>query len=171
VTPLVAETLTIDGQEIRCASEQIEISGGVTREISVITFAADRRPAILRRKSTLSDATGSKVMQEVTSEVKAIDMAHRVLDALNPKAAYLVRVDQKNDRGTTVTWSWHVPEVPGEIVDQCSKKLDTMGRLVRRTTLEVVAYGVGEPADVEQFETRDAPRRESNPRRARRRAK
>jgi hypothetical protein len=170
--PLEAETLTIDGQEIRCASEQIEIAGGVTREINVITFAADRRPAILRRKSTLSDATGSKVMQEVTSEVKAIDMAHRVLDAREPKDAYLVRVDQKNDRGTTITWSWHVPEVPGEIVDQCSKKLDAMGRLVRRTTLEVVAYGVGEPADIEQVETRDglppSPRR---PRRQQRRAK
>ncbi len=168
VKPLEAEILTIDGQEIPCSSEQIEIVGGVTREVSDITFAADRHPAILRRKSILSDATGDKMMQEVTSEVKALDMAHRVLDAREPKSAYLVRSDQKNDRGTTITWSWHVPDVPGEIVDQCSKKLDTMGRLVRRTTLEIVAYGLGDSADVEQVETRDAPLREAIPRRPRR---
>ncbi len=168
VKPLDGETITIDGQEIRCEAEQIEIAGGVTQEISTIAFARDRYPAILRRKSTLSDAAGSKVMQEVTSEVKTLDMAHRILDEREPTTAYLVRLDQKNDRGTTVTWSWHVPDVPGEVVDQCSKKLDTMGRLVRRTTLELVDYGIVETDEVEQVETRDATRREAGSRRTRR---
>lgn len=159
------ETLSIDGREIRCENQQIEIAGGVTREVNLITFAPDHRPAILRRKSSLSDAAGNKLMQEVTSEVKALDMSRRVLDEGTPKAAYLVRLEQKNDRGTTITWSWHVPEVPGEIVDQCSQKADAAGHLVRRTMLELVGYGT---ADVEQVETQDGLPPESSPRRSRR---
>jgi hypothetical protein len=152
--PLDPETLTIDGRAIRCENQQIEIAGGVTREVNLITFAPQHHPAILRRKSTLSDATGNKLMQEVTSEVKALNMSRRVLDEAAPKAAHLVRLEQKNDRGTTITWSWHVPEIPGEVVDQCSQKSDSAGHLVRRTMLELVGYGT---ADVEEVETQDVP--------------
>ncbi len=154
------ETITIDGQEIRCETQQLEVTGGVTREVSMITFALDHQPAVLRRKSTMSDAAGTKTMQEVTSEVKSLDMARRVLGEREPRTAYLVRLEQKNDRGTTVTWSWHVPEVPGEVVDQCSKKIDEMGRLVRRTTLELVGYGRSQVDEVEtQADVREPNRR------------
>lgn len=142
VKPLAPETITIDGQQVRCETEQIEIQGGVTREVSLISYAPQHFPAILKRKSTMRDAADTKTMHEATSEVKAVDMARRVLDERVPKDAYLVRQEQRNDRGVTTTWSWHVPEVPGEIVDQCSKKLDALGRLVRRTTLELVGYEI-----------------------------
>jgi hypothetical protein len=165
IKSLDPETLTIDGRAIRCENQQVEIAGGVTREVNLITFAPEHRPAILRRKSTLSDATGNKLMQEVTSEVKALDMSRRILDESEPKAAHLVRLEQKNDRGTTVTWSWHVPEVPGEVVDECSQKTDAAGHLVRRTMLELIGYGT---VDVEQVETQDGPPAEPSPRRSRR---
>jgi hypothetical protein len=94
----------------------------------------------------MSDAAGTKTMQEAISEVKAVHMPRRILNERHPREAYLVKLEQKNERGVTNTWSWHVPDVPGEIVDQCSKKLDTEGRLVRRTTLELVGYGGEEVA-------------------------
>ena len=159
------QTLTIDGREIRCENQQFEIVGGVTREVNLITFAPGFQPAILRRKSSLSDATGNKLLQEVTSEVRTFDMSRLVLDKLHPLPAYLVRLEQKNDRGTTTTWSWHVPEVPGEVVDQCSHKTDTEGRVVRRSTLELVGYGLSE---VEEVETQDVPGASTTPRRTRR---
>lgn len=142
VKSLEGETVSIDGMDVRCEKEQIEILGGVTREVSLISFADKHIPAILKRKSTMSDAAGTKTVQEATSEVKAIDMPRRLLNELEPKSAYLVRQEQRNEHGITTTWSWHVPEVPGEIVDQCSKKVDNQGRLVRRTTLELVGYNV-----------------------------
>jgi hypothetical protein len=145
------ETVTIDGEEVRCETRQIEILGGVTREVNLISYAPDHVPAILRRRSTMSDAAGTKTMQESTSEVKAVNMARRILGERDPKPAYLVKVEQHNDRGTTTTWSWHVPDVPGEIVDQSSKKLDNEGRLVRRTTLELVGYGGGEVSEHDFF--------------------
>ncbi len=142
VKSLEPETVTIDGQQVRCQTQQVEILGGVTREVSLLSFAPGHFPAILKRKSTMRDAAGTKTMQESTTEVKAVGMSRRVLNERVPREAYLVRQEQRNDRGVTTTWSWHVPDVPGEIVDQCSKKVDIQGRLVRRTTLELVGYGI-----------------------------
>lgn len=162
VKSLEGETVSIDGEQIECETEQIEILGGVTREVSLISYAPEHVPAILKRKSTMSDAAGTKTMQEATSEVKAAGLARRVLDERELKPAYLVRQVQRNDRGVTTTWSWHVPEVPGEIVDQCSKKVDTQGRLVRQTTLELVDYGVvgSDSDDAGGRRTRRARRRQ-----------
>jgi hypothetical protein len=162
VKTLSPETVTIDGEKVHCETQQIEIVGGVTRELSLISFAEDRFPAILRRKSTMRDAAGTKTVQEATSEVKAVHMARRILGERQAREAYLVKVEQKNERGVTTTWSWHVPDVPGEIVDQSSKKLDNQGRLVRRTTLELVGYGTGEVSGHDSLP-------DSGPRRTRRR--
>jgi hypothetical protein len=139
---LEPETLSIDGQQVRCETQQVEILGGVTREVSLISFAPGHFPAILKRKSTMRDAAGTKTMQEATTEVKAVGMSRRVLNERLPREAYLVRQEQRSEHGVITTWSWHVPDVPGEIVDQCSKKIDPQGRLVRRTTLELVGYGI-----------------------------
>jgi hypothetical protein len=75
----------------------------------------------------------------------ATDLPLRVLD--QTMSAYLVRHLLKNDRGTTTTWSFQVDDVPGEVVAHSSKKVDNEGRLVRRSTLELVAYGGGDDDD------------------------
>lgn len=164
VKNLPPETVTIDGEKVHCETQRIVVVGGVTREVNRISYAADRVPLILKRETTMSDAAGTKTMQEATSEVKAVHMARHILGEREPRDAYLVKVEQRNDRGVTTTWSWHVPDVPGEVVDQASKKLDNEGRLVRRTTLELVGYGAGEVAEHESFPN-------VRPRRARRRNK
>jgi len=150
VKSLEPETVTIGGEQVRCQTQQVEILGGVTREVSLISFASNHFPAILKRKSTMRDAAGTKTMQEATAEVKAVGILRRVLNERVPRDAYLVRQEQRNDHGVTLTWSWHVPDVPGEIVDQYSKKVDTEGRVVRRTTLKLVGYGIrgADPEDV-----------------------
>jgi hypothetical protein len=161
-TPKVLEpqTLTIDGREIRCEARQLDISGGVTNEQTLVVFAAGHEPAILRRQSTLREAGDGKELQEITSQVMSLHMIRHLVQHDKPKGVYLVRTNQKNDRGTTITWSWHAPEVPGEVVDECSHKTDAEGRVVRRTTLELVGYGLGEPLEVETDETsKSSPRR------------
>jgi len=142
VKPGAGETVTIDGEPVECETREIEIQGGVTREVSLISYAPEHFPSILKRTTTMRDAAGTKTMQEVTSEVKAVGMPRRVLNERFQRDAFLVCEQQRNDRGLTTIWSWHVPDIPGEIVDQSSKKVDNEGRLVRRTTLELVGYGV-----------------------------
>ena len=142
IKSLAPEVVIVDGREIPCETQQIEILGGASKEVSLISYSLQLTPPILKRKSTLSDVASAKMVQQATSEVKALDMSRTVLDEIEPRTAYLVLQEQKTDRGTTTTWSWHVPEVPGEIVDQSSKKVDGQGRLVRRSTLELVGYNV-----------------------------
>jgi hypothetical protein len=160
---LEPQTLTIDGREVRCEARQLEISGGVTSEQTLLVFAAGHKPTILRRQSTLREAGDGKELQEISSQVMSLHMIRHLVQQEKPQDVYLVRTNQKNDRGTTVTWSWHAPEVPGEVVDECSHKADADGRVVRRTTLELVGYGLGEPVEVETDESSD-----SSPRRTRR---
>jgi hypothetical protein len=156
---LEPQTLTIDGREIRCEARQLDISGGVTNERTQIVFAAGHHPAILRRQSTLRETGDGKELQEITSQVMSLNMIRHLVGQEKPQSVYLVRTSQKNDRGTTITWSWHAPDVPGEVVDECSHKTDAEGRVVRRTTMELVGYGHGEPVEVETEDTSDAPSR------------
>lgn len=166
--PLEPQTIAIDGREIRCEARQLEISGGVTNEQTQIVFAAGHVPAILRRQSTLREAGDQKELQQITSQVMSLNMIRHLTNSDKPQSVYLVRATQNNDRGTTITWSWHAPNVPGEVVDECSHKTDADGRVVRRTTLELVDYGQGEAIDgpresvtTEAVETGDSPSRRS----------
>lgn len=140
IKPLNPEALVVDGRQIRCETEQIEILGGASKEISLISYAERLTPPILKRKSTMSDVASAKTTQESHSEVYALDRPIRVFDGI--KNGYCVKLFQKNEHGVTVTWADHVPDVPGEVVAQSSKKLDVEGHVVRRSTLELVAYGV-----------------------------
>ena len=113
-------------------------------------------PSILKRKSTTSDATSAKLTQEVTSEVYDLDRPMRIFDDI--RNTFSMRLVQRNDRGVTTTWSVHAADIPGEVVEQSSRKLDAQDRLVRRSTLELVGYGTDS----------DDTHRESPIRRARR---
>jgi hypothetical protein len=142
IKPLDGELLTVDGREIPCEARQIEILGGGNKEVIQISYSPGTTPAILKRKSTTTDAASGKTMQEAVSEVFALDRRLKVLDDLRERRGYRVRQVLKSDRGTTTTWSDQVPDVPGEVIAHSSQKLDERGRLVRRTTLQLVAYGV-----------------------------
>lgn len=144
IKPLQPELVTIAGREIRCETQEIEILGGTNKEVSQICYSPQLTPQILKRKSTLSDAASGKTTQEAMTEVYVLDKRLRVLG--EEKTGFSVRQVQKNDRGSTTTVSDHVYEIPGEVVSHSSKKLDSQGRLVRRSTLELVAYGVEEDA-------------------------
>jgi hypothetical protein len=145
IKPLQDETLTVDGREIACHSQQIEILGGGNKEVVQISYVPDSTPTILRRKSTTSDARG-ETTQEAITEVFALDKRLRVLGEAIERRGYRMRQVLKTARGTTTAWSDHVDNVPGEVVTHTSQKFDPGGRLVRRTTLELVDFGTDKPA-------------------------
>jgi len=160
ITPVRKESIVIGGRELACRTEQVEIIGGQSKEVSLISYSRQPAPRILKRRTTTSDLASGKTMHEAISEVTKLDETYTVLG--EPKRAYRVRLVQKNDRGTTTTNSVHVPEIPGEVVHQSYEKMDSGGRLERRTTLELISYGV------DQDDThRDAGRRKRRAKRAR----
>ena len=142
IKPLLPELLTIAGREIRCETQEIEIVGGNNKEVSQISYSPQLTPPILKRKSTMSDPISGKTTQEAMTEVYVLDKQLQVLG--EERTGFSVRQVQKNDRGSTTTVSDNVYDIPGEVVSHSSKKLDSQGRLVRRSTLELVAYGAVE---------------------------
>ncbi len=140
IKPLKMETVTVGDREIVCDTEQVEILGGQSKEVSLVHYSARLTPRVLKRRSTTSDVASGKTVQESVSEVVKLNESHTVMG--EPKTAYRVRLVQKSDRGTTTTLSVHVPDVPGEVVRQTSEKMDASGKLERRSKLELVGYGV-----------------------------
>ncbi len=144
IKPLRPELLLVDGRRVRCETQQIEITSGVDKEVTLISYAPRMTPPILKRKTTMSDAASGMTTQEIVTEAYALDKRIKVLDEPTERSAYRVRQVLKSDRGSTTTWSVHVYEIPGEVVTHSSNKLDPQGKLVRRSTLELVGYGVEE---------------------------
>ena len=53
-----------------------------------------------------------------------------------------LKIVQRHAKGTVVTLAMTSSEVPGGVVSHLSKETDTSGRLVCRSNLELVSYGL-----------------------------
>ena len=72
----------------------------------------------------------------------------RVFNQLsNIKTAAFIRTVQQHAKGTTVTLEVYCPDVPGGVVANTSKESNEAGRIVRRSTLELLDYGIGDDKD------------------------
>jgi hypothetical protein len=103
----------------------------------------------------------SSADQQTTAETEVIglDMPYSVLHDM--KLAAYERTIQKNQRGTNITFDVVCVDVPGGIVARTSKEIDPQGRLLRRSTLQLVDYHVvvDDDDDGSKFLTRRQPRR------------
>jgi hypothetical protein len=135
--------LSVDGQKISCRSEQAEVIGGGQKRIISLCFS-DKAPYIFRKVSTTTDLPSGAIINETVSEVVARDMPQKVLNDIF-QAAH-VKTQTKHQQGTTISLSVLVESVPGAVVSQTSKKLDPQGRVVRRSTLELIDYRIAPPS-------------------------
>jgi hypothetical protein len=75
----------------------------------------------------------------------AIDMPSKVLTEI--KSTSHVRVMHQQGKASTLTLEVHAADVPGGVVSHTSKETDETGRVVRRSTLELLDYGIGDGED------------------------
>ncbi len=132
-----AGQVTIDERKIPCQVRQIESSNqnGKTTTTIYLTTAP---PYVLKRESVTTDPEGKNILSETNVSVQALDMPCKILGAMR-SAAY-VKTLQKTPKGTIYTLAVVCPDIPGGIVSNSSKELDSSGRLIRRSTLELVDY-------------------------------
>jgi hypothetical protein len=142
--PMRTETIRVGNRDLSCYTEHLEILGGQSKEVGLISYCASPVPRIVRRHTTTTDVASGSTLNESTSELKTWDEVYPVLG--QHKRAFRVSLKQKSDRGTTSTESIHVPDIPGEIVHENSEKTNSHGQLERRSKLELMAYSV-EPDD------------------------
>lgn len=130
-------SIVVDGQQLACESQELEILGQGKKKTSLICFS-EKNPFILKRSIVAVEASNPAGNSEATYETIELDMPYKVLGEV--KNAALMRIVQKSAAATTVTLTVNVPEIPGEVVAHTSKKLDAEGHIVRRSTLELVGY-------------------------------
>ena len=137
--PVVAAEVSIEDQKVPCRSQQVEVAGPSGRTSVSVFFSDTRFPYILRRQSKTTDAGGTNVVSETLSEVVALDMPQRVLSEMKNVAC--IKTVQKTPKGAVTTLAMSSPDVPGGVVSQATKETDPSGRLLRRSTLELLSYG------------------------------
>jgi hypothetical protein len=135
--PAGAEVV-IEGRKIPCTLQQWETAGLNEKSLTTLYCSATVPPYVLKRQSVVRDADGKKVISETTTEVTAMEMPVRVKK--ETRNGYHLKTVQRNGKGTVTTLAVGVPDVPGGIVSHSLKEVDGSGRLVRRSTLELIDY-------------------------------
>ena len=132
--------VTIQGRQIPCKIEQVEVSTQTGKTTTKIYYSDSVEPYVLRRESVKTDPDGETVLSETTVEVVEIGVPFRIISGLS--RATHIKSTHKRPGGTTERLSWVSTAVPGGIVCQTSKELDEDDHLVRRATLELVDWGL-----------------------------
>ncbi|MDZ7617218.1 MAG: hypothetical protein U1E05_09450 [Patescibacteria group bacterium] len=137
--------LTVGEQSIACQVQEFTLSGPGTRTVSKVFFSDTVKPHVLKRENVTTTLDGSETLGETTTEVIALDLPFRVLSEIQASAH--VRSINRYPKGAVFTLAVVSDSVPGGVVSHWSKELDRSGRVVRRSTLELLDYGLeGEPA-------------------------
>jgi hypothetical protein len=131
--------VTIDGAEYPCEVRQYEVTGDVSRTTTTVHYSSRTVPYVLERKSDSVDLATGAVTGRTTMQVVALDMPYKVLEQTCSSTHF--KCVSQHDKGTTITLTISALDVPGAVVSQTTKELDARGRLVRRSTLELVDYG------------------------------
>jgi hypothetical protein len=138
--PPRAGQLQIENREVPCYVQQVESVGSDCRTTTTVYYSDSLPPYLLKRVSVTSDAEGKTVLCESTLDVVALDMPQRVMAGIKNSAC--IKSVQKHAKGTITTVAMTSADVPGGVVYQTSKETDQRGRVVRRSTLELLDYGV-----------------------------
>jgi hypothetical protein len=133
-------TITIEGKDIPCDVYTVQATEGNEKRVIKVYYAPQFAPSVLRKETTVTDASDSSLIEEVVETVVAVRMPYKVLGEV--MGTWHVKTVRTHPKGKTITLSIHSGDVPGGIVAHSSKEIDADGRLIRRSTLEVVDYGL-----------------------------
>jgi hypothetical protein len=153
--PVNGEVL-IEGEKVACQVRQLELVDANGKTDIRLYYVTTKPPYVLRRQSVARDPNGEK-LSETSVEAIALDMLVKVQGEIY-RGSY-VRTVHQNAKGTATTLAVVVSEVPGGVVRHSSKEVDASGRLVRRSTLELLDYNVNPEEDRSGLFNRKRPNR------------
>lgn len=136
--------LVLNGRKILCEVRQAIILGeDMSRTAVTVHYSRDVFPHALKREF---GAPGDGAAAATVEQVISVGMPYQVLQ--QPRSAAFVLTRQKLPTYSRETMEVTCDDVPGGIVDQWRKEIDSSGKLLRRLTFELVDYQVTEPARV-----------------------
>lgn len=131
------DTIEVGGRTFTCQVHEVELVAPSRRTILRTWLARRRTPLVVRRQGiTTQQPTGA--IDETTSQVAQL---HAMYDVLGrPRDTVLMNIVRRHAKGRTVTQTWQLDDVPGEVVGQTTEEFDASGRLTLRSKLELVGY-------------------------------
>jgi hypothetical protein len=148
--------VAIEDRRHACQVQPLEIVGPSEKTNVRLYYSPTLWPYVLKRESTTRDPDGKNVMSQTNVEVTALEMPVPVQEGIQ-SGAY-VRTVYRNAKGTVTTLAVVLPDVPGGVVTHSQKEVDASGRVVRRSTLKLLDYGLQPEKDRALF-NRKHPRR------------
>ena len=133
------DALVVGGKKVNCQVLEATINGGDEKVLSKIYYCNTTAPFVLKRDTKSTDLEGETMHLHTLMDVIAVEMPHRVL--ADTKTVSQIRTIKRHAKGSTFTLEIVCEDVPGGVVAHSSKELDESGKLVRRSTLELLDYG------------------------------
>lgn len=137
--------LDVGGKSVRCAILENVRKDDESRIVTTLNYSDSVSPFVLRRETIVTNADGSQVAERTNVEALAIEMPQRISAEVQP-GTYM-RTVRKLSNASTLTIEVVCLDVPGGVVAHSSKDTDASGKVVRRSTLELVDYGIGAAAE------------------------
>ena len=136
--PPVDGQVVVDDRKIACKVQQLECTGPNGKTVTTIYYSPTTAPYVFKRESVTNDPEGKSVVSETSVEVTTLEMPCKVLNEV--RNGFYVKTTNKNVKGTVITLAITSPTVPGGVVSLSSKEVDKNGRIVRRSTLELIDF-------------------------------
>ncbi|MCE5266469.1 MAG: hypothetical protein LLG00_01095 [Planctomycetaceae bacterium] len=130
--------LVVEDRKIPCKVYRLESDDAHEKTVTRLYCSDEVPPYVLKRDSVTTASDGKSVVAEIGVEVVALDMPVRVRG--ETRNGSYVRTVHKNGKGTVTTLAVMLPEVPGGVVSHNCKEVNSHGRVVRRSTLELIDY-------------------------------
>ena len=132
--------VVIEDRRHACKVQPLEIVGPTEKTNVRLYYSPTLWPYVLKRESVTSDPDGKNVLSQTNVEVTALDMPVPVQEGIQSGAH--VKTVYHNAKGTVTTLAVVLPDVPGGVVSHSQKEVDASGRVVRRSTLKLLDYGI-----------------------------
>ena len=137
----------INGRKIPCQVRQISIEGMGTKYEGKIYVNPTLSPYVLRKEGIANgSADGSKTATSV--DVIALGPVRVLADRRN--AAFVRTIEKKGDR-TITTLETTCDDIPGGEVARSIQEQNAEHKTLRRTTLELVDYSIGNDVPIENW--------------------
>lgn len=131
--------VTIDGRDYPCQIEQATITAASFKTVTRAFCSASVAPYALRLESATTDLQSGSQISRTQWQVASLDAPCRLFRGIRHAAQ--VKSVLEHAKGTTTTVALTSIDVPGGVVCHTAEELDASGRLMRRSTLELVAFG------------------------------
>jgi len=142
VKDLGPDHVTVEHRKIPCRIEQVEFTGTTGKTVTKTHYSDVVFPYVLRRSIVTTDSEGKQTLGRTTTEVATMNAGCRVLWEIEENAVQ-VKTVRKHPKGKITKSAFTVADVPGGVICHNAKEFDEKDRLIRRSSLQIIDYGLG----------------------------